>query len=191
MCALVLKCHQLQGTLPPAPLPGNLPLNPVAGSAPDPRYRLALATAAHASTPPTSNYLRRPWPGVPPSVCLFHPAGARRCGGFAAVDAARPAGRRSVAIAPQQWRAAGECGQCHVFSLRRKLNTNSLNYWWRSIFNLLSFLVFLFVSHSLPSSSAVYVGLSGVPNTNNVDIQTHSPRNVQRLQKKSFSYSLL
>ena len=34
--------------------------------------------------------------------------------------------RRLAAAAPQQRRAAAECGQCHVVSWRRKLNTNLL-----------------------------------------------------------------
>ena len=45
-----------------------------------------------------------------PSVCLFHPAAVRRCGGFAAVG---PVGRRYRSTAA---RSAGECGQCHVVS---------------------------------------------------------------------------
>ena len=49
-------------------------------------------------------------PSVRPSVCLSHPAVAHRCCGFAAVGpaarryrsiAARPAGRRTAAAAPQ------------------------------------------------------------------------------------------
>ena len=52
------------------------------------------------------------------SVSLSVPAVGRRCCGFAAVC---PAGSRSIAAA-----AAGECGQCHVVSIRTWLNTDLL-----------------------------------------------------------------
>jgi len=52
----------------------------------------------------------RPLSLVRPSVCLSHPAAARRRCRFAAVG---QAGRRSIAAA-----AEGECGQCHVVSVR-------------------------------------------------------------------------
>ena len=56
--AASLKGFQLQGASPPdhltrgsAPGPGALPLDPAGGSAPDPRYRLALR-ARHGLEPP-------------------------------------------------------------------------------------------------------------------------------------------
>jgi len=68
--------------------------------------------------------------GVRLSVCLSHPAAARRCCRFAAVG---PAGRRYRSIGAA---AAGKCGQCHVVSVtqlayrrepRRKQSACQLN----------------------------------------------------------------
>ena len=61
MCAPILKCHQLQGGLPPDHPPGALPPGPPR-RAPhaDPRYRLALPRSPYQPAPPTSNYFRRP-----------------------------------------------------------------------------------------------------------------------------------
>ena len=64
-------------------------------------------------------------PSVCPSVCLSQhgprPQQQTRCCRLAAVD---PAGRRYRSIAAA---AAAECGQCHVVSVRRLLNTDLLH----------------------------------------------------------------
>ena len=64
-----------------------------------------------------------------PSVCLSVPARAHSCCRFAAVC---PAGRRYRSIAARPALSSSgvrrpcECGQCHVVSVARKLNGDSL-----------------------------------------------------------------
>ena len=57
------KAFSFRGTLPPDPPPGALPLDPAGGSAPDPRYRLALhALAMAAATACSPNFQTLPTP---------------------------------------------------------------------------------------------------------------------------------
>ena len=62
----VLKCHQLQGALPPplTPYRGLCPIDPAGGSAPDPRYRLALPHSPYCGLSPPQYYFL-----PPPLVC--------------------------------------------------------------------------------------------------------------------------
>ena len=49
------------------------------------------------------------------------------CNGCCRFAAVGPTGRRYRSIAARQWHAADECGQCHVDSIHRKLNTRLVN----------------------------------------------------------------
>ena len=64
MCVPVLKCHQFQGA---SPWPPTGPLDPAGGSAPDPRYRLALPRSPYCGAHPSIIFCRRHW-----SQCHTH-----------------------------------------------------------------------------------------------------------------------
>jgi len=66
MCVPVLKCHQLQGALPPDPPPGALPPGPpLAAPPPDPSYRLALPRSPYCGLSPPRYYF------LPPPLLVF------------------------------------------------------------------------------------------------------------------------